>query len=608
MAVNLQNILRGKEQLALYNQDYLQAGAAKQGITTEQMYANVLANPKVAKITVQSYNPNGNVVYTDSSNPGKIQTLSAEKFYNNIVSPLSGLLTGLSRDDYYGAMGKSAPELIDAYVTTTRGTAKSLGKMTQSEIDKYLSSSSSRSGQKIISKAEADIINKLEPLPVGATEAQRQARETQISQMLSNAGVTQTFDQFGRPVGRTEAEIEANRRANYEANAINKNISYEQIYGQKEQPVSQANQTATQQINPYKTTVTLIGPNGETMEADKNADFNRLAELGWTQQPSQTQSAGGATGTSGTYGATSGSAGGTTNFSSFSPEVQAMIQNNPILGEILSDPQMSSYFSSLDSNLQTLVLQSGDYLQKAIDEGKVVNPNIDLEPSMVEQFLNQATEELDPYYKEQIGYIQKDLKRSIDRMQTDYLTSVGRTEEAYKLQLKQQAEDEAQSGMTFSSGRKERLDRTIQQQQNDLDDASLNMARNIEDQAISAERNIGSKNLAATGIDYGVNKYTASQTGFSGAGQRIFTPQGNLLGELPKQRTVDISNRQNELVTNEKQQRILDFSALGGGNALAATRYSSQLTPVMSSSAKTSTSTPSSSDSRYWSINPNNIK
>jgi hypothetical protein len=303
--------------------------------------------------------------------------------------------------------------------------------------------------------------------------------------------------------------------------------------------------------------------------------------------------------------------------------LEKVVADLPMLAEDMNDANFKSAFYSMDPTLQMALIQVYKSHQTAVEQGKVVNPNIELEPAMVEQFRKQAISELDPYYQEQIGNYEQDLKRSLSRMQQDYLTSVGRTEEAFKLQIKQQADDEAQAGMAFSSGRVDRLNRAITGQQENLDDATKQLARQQQDQAIEAERQLGSRRLGEMGLQTGVNQYTVGEQGFTGAGTRnLFTPQGNLMGDVNKSREVDLNARQNELITNEKQQRILDFSALGGGNSLAAARSLYQLTPTQSSDSPSSytinpnttsstrtlstpttptSTTPSPSDTRYWS-------
>ena len=236
-------------------------------------------------------------------------------------------------------------------------------------------------------------------------------------------------------------------------------------------------------------------------------------------------------------------------------------KSNPFFAEQMDNPEDREAFNTWPQEFQNLYLQTLGALQKSIEAGQVINPDIEIEPARLQEFLDKATSELDPYFKEQVGFVQKDLEVSIQRLQDDYTKSVKRSEDPFKQRLSEQAESEAQSGTAFSSERGNRERRIVTDQQERLDDAFTNTVRAGQDLAQRAERSIGSGMLP--GAPLGVQQFQAGLGGFSGGGQRtLYSPQGNLMGDITKQREVAIKTRQSELEGNERRNRILDLSKL----------------------------------------------
>lgn len=249
----------------------------------------------------------------------------------------------------------------------------------------------------------------------------------------------------------------------------------------------------------------------------------------------------------------------------FDSLLNQMIQLDPFLAEQLKDPAKKAMFDRLDPALQSTYLQLLKTVGQSIEAGKVVNPNIEIEPSKVQEFLDQAKLEIDPYYSEVISNYSQDLKISLDRMKEDYQKTIVRAEDTFKQNLGVQAENEAQAGLTYGSERGVRLNRSITDANNVLGDAATGLARANQDAAIAAERKIGSSAFNNLGLSYGATEYGASQNGFAAKGTRsLFNPAGNLMGELPKMRTSDEIIRQNELIAAERAKRIMDASKLNG--------------------------------------------
>lgn len=242
-----------------------------------------------------------------------------------------------------------------------------------------------------------------------------------------------------------------------------------------------------------------------------------------------------------------------------------MIAVDPFITEQLKDPALKLQFDGLSPDLKMQYIMNLKALGESIKAGKIVNPNLEITPEQATIFETQAKDKVKGYYDELIGNETGDLKTKLSRMKEDFTTGVGRAEDLFKENLSNQAESAAQSGLTFGSQRGEKVSKTIKAQQEGLDDASLEMARTGQDLATNAERRIGSSAFGNLGLDTSAQNYNVGEGGFASNGTRsLFTPQGNLVGEIPKQREVDVINEKNNLILAEKQKRILDASNLNG--------------------------------------------
>lgn len=240
----------------------------------------------------------------------------------------------------------------------------------------------------------------------------------------------------------------------------------------------------------------------------------------------------------------------------------SIINNDPFLTEQFQDANIKSQFSKMSPTLQMAYLQMMQSLGKTIEAGKVINPNIEITPEKIQEFTNQATKELDPYYQEQINNYKKDLETSISRLKEDFSKGVRNAEEPFKRNLAAAAESEAQAGLTYGSERVVREKTNIQGQQDLIDENALEVSRLAEDAYKQTERTLGSDVLSGISMP-SLENYNVSKQGFAEAGLRnLYTPQGGMIGSLQKERTTNIKSRTSELEDAYRRQRILNTSQL----------------------------------------------
>ncbi len=110
-----------------------------------------------------------------------------------------------------------------------------------------------------------------------------------------------------------------------------------------------------------------------------------------------------------------------------------------------NDPQMQMMAEALKTTQQ--------YLDSLVQQGKTINPNIEITPEQTASFLAQAQREIDPYYSNQMKLARENLLTGIG-YSTDQITAQeANWEKQYGKALRGLGETSAESGMALSGGR-----------------------------------------------------------------------------------------------------------------------------------------------------------
>ena len=238
-------------------------------------------------------------------------------------------------------------------------------------------------------------------------------------------------------------------------------------------------------------------------------------------------------------------------------------QKNPLEDVVSTVP-------GLKELLDTLQLQ----LDEKIQSGQRVNPDLTITPELTAKFVDEATKELDPYYQELINQYKQDLTISSRQLQEDYNSQVKTEKQNFGQTLQNQDITEANQGTAFSSGRIDRENQIVSNQQQKLEDLYTNTQRTVEANALTAERKIGSRAFSDLGIPslqtYSAQRNTIAPRGeFASTGDRnLYTPQTGLFGELPATEKTAIAKRAGELTQLEINKRILDSGGSLGNTSL----------------------------------------
>lgn len=191
------------------------------------------------------------------------------------------------------------------------------------------------------------------------------------------------------------------------------------------------------------------------------------------------------------------------------------------------------------------------FIDTSMANGNVVNPAVKITPKMLQQFLNEATQEIDPYYQNLYNSIKDDISANIKSLQEFYDLSKQQEQESFKQELAGQQESMAGAGLAFSGvrgGKEKQLQETEATTLNKMAQAA---ASNAGDVLRAGESKIGTRNLSDLGI-------TPEFAG-SGTSYNYYNPTENVTGSLERERKTAIYNRRNERESAAREGRTLDL-------------------------------------------------
>lgn len=224
-----------------------------------------------------------------------------------------------------------------------------------------------------------------------------------------------------------------------------------------------------------------------------------------------------------------------------------------------STTQPTGFQSTGNPQLDEVLQRMGTYLEDLKAQGKTLNPNIELDPQMVQKFLDQATQEIEPYYSQQFSVIKDQVQRSLGNLQKSYELQKQQSQDQFKQSLEQTREQAAGSGTVFSGGRAKAEQQLQTNQQRALDNASLGLSEQAGSLVRGAEQQIGSRNLnLALPTFTGATANSLTSSFNTGRNLDYFNPS-NITGSLERERTTAIQGRKNELEQAERQNRSLNF-------------------------------------------------
>lgn len=232
------------------------------------------------------------------------------------------------------------------------------------------------------------------------------------------------------------------------------------------------------------------------------------------------------------------------NFSAAAPAAPS-----PTGASITGDPTLDALYGRLDKMIQDQAAS-----------GSKFNPNIELTPAVIKQFLDQATNEVEPYYRNQINLIKGDLHNNLDNLQKNYDIQKRQNENQFKQDLSNKRETLAGQGLSQSGfrGQQEQslaTDNALTQEQ-----AAANASAAAKNAVLAAEGKIGSRNIDTLGS---FSQYAPTLSGggsFAPTKTLNFGPTGGVTGSLEYSQAGDVRSLSDFLKSQEVQKRSLNFA------------------------------------------------
>ncbi len=218
--------------------------------------------------------------------------------------------------------------------------------------------------------------------------------------------------------------------------------------------------------------------------------------------------------------------------------------------------------STGSAQLDALQGQLGSYVDQLAASGKTINPNIELSPSTVQQFLDQAKSEIHPYYASQIDSMKNEIGSSLQNMQRQYDLAKSGQEADFKKNLNDTREQLAAGGAAQSGFRGQQEQQLQQGAQRSIQSLTNSAAGNAGSTLYNAAQNIGSRNISDLGNgSFGTPTVsTAGAGGFGTSGSTSFYNPTDITGQVEYQQNADTRNLQDFLTQQEVAKRSLSFT------------------------------------------------
>ena len=225
-------------------------------------------------------------------------------------------------------------------------------------------------------------------------------------------------------------------------------------------------------------------------------------------------------------------------------------------------PGSSNLPTTGNKQLDGLQDELSDYAQKQKDSGNNINANIEITPQQVQQFVDQASREIDPYYTSIYQQNRQSLQSATAELLQSYQLREQETQVGFEEALQAKRQSLAERGLLQSTIRvdeEKALADSFQRQLTSLRNTTLGTGRaNIE----SVQSNIGSRNLTGVAAP-SLNTITArgfvpGQSALKSPYQKessaLFSLSPDITGRLEEEQTRSRRLREEELKRAFREQ------------------------------------------------------
>lgn len=216
-----------------------------------------------------------------------------------------------------------------------------------------------------------------------------------------------------------------------------------------------------------------------------------------------------------------------------------------------------------NSSIDAVLGQMYSYIQNNIASGKQLNPDLTINNNTIQQFINQAHAEIDPYYASQLGAIKDDLIANLTDTAKAYEDTAKQEALKFKQSISASQESAAGAGLAFSGSRALGEQQATEAEQSTLNLDQIRAASDAAAKARTAESQIGTAGVSGISMpslpSYSALVDSSGGSVVAGGTQSYFTPgggsAGTVMGTLPAQQATDIAKRVSGLKSDLLTQR-----------------------------------------------------
>lgn len=222
------------------------------------------------------------------------------------------------------------------------------------------------------------------------------------------------------------------------------------------------------------------------------------------------------------------------------------------VGGAYGTPAGEPNLSGLPPEFQQLYSQLEQYLQKLQANGQILNPNIELTPEKIAEFLAQAHSEIDPYYSNVLKIAQEGLTRNSNYALGELANNEAQLQSQYGRSLRSLGENAADQGFAQSGLRQRDEQQLASDTQNTLDTNRRQLQFGAGTDALNFAGTYGGANLPAQSMSTSPRVLAGESNFTSGGGtQPLYSLSGSILeglkGTSQYQQEADVRNRSSQL-------------------------------------------------------------
>jgi len=188
-----------------------------------------------------------------------------------------------------------------------------------------------------------------------------------------------------------------------------------------------------------------------------------------------------------------------------------------------------------------------------------INPKANITPAMLDNFYNQAVQNMSPYYKEQLNMIRNDLTTSAKYLNEQYESQRDRAAQDFRQSLGLSRERDAGAGLAFSGAGTRRELETTSALNRSLEDMYRTTESNLSSRLLDTESKIGTAALPSLPS---LNMYRASNLGkgaITSTGSNIIRPLTGITGSMEREKTTAIEKEKARLESAERTRQLNNY-------------------------------------------------